>query len=140
MHSDNCKPSRNQCLHRKARKRSKRSKIPNFAFDPSPLFILILPGSPNRAVFDSDKGNPCHVQMQSPNTNIVHPEVWQGSDRCWRISSRLSHFEAANAQGRVHRVCQAESRRSPAEPRLFLAAICPLRTACQTAGVRVPPP
>lgn len=37
-------------------------------------------------------------------------------------------------------MCKAESGRSPAESRLFFAAICALRTAGQTAGVRLPPP
>src|SRR5580692_5026025 len=27
------------------------------------------------AVFGSGKGNPCHVQIPSPSTNLVHPEV-----------------------------------------------------------------
>ena len=47
-----------------------------------------------RAVFDSDKGNPCHVQIQSPNTDIVHPEVWRGSGRCWRIFTPTTSFRS----------------------------------------------
>jgi len=48
--------------------------------------------SPNRAGVDSDKGSPCHVQIQSPNTNIVHREVWRGSGRCWRIFTPTTSF------------------------------------------------
>src|ERR1035438_4239580 len=46
------------------------------------------------AVFDSGKGNPCHVQIQSPNINMVHPEVWKESDCCWRIFSPTMSFRS----------------------------------------------
>src|SRR5438093_1567222 len=44
-------------------------------------------------------GNPCHVQMQSPNTNIVHPEVWKGSGRCSRIFTPTMSFRSGECAG-----------------------------------------
>ena len=140
MHSDHCKPSRNQCLPEKPENGVNGVKFRTSFSTPLRYHSEPSPGSPNRAVFDSAKGNPCHVQIV-----IKHQHHTSGGLE--RIGPLLAdrHPDLVISKRRMRKVESIECVRLNREgarqnlgfsSRPFVLCGLPVKTA----GVWLPPP